>query len=226
MNAVCRHLAALIGKDLRIESRSKDVVLTLILFALTIVVIFNFAFDADAEQSRSAAPGILWAAIAFSSSIGLGRAFSREQEEGCIFALVLSPIDPGVLYSAKFLGNLIFLVFCEAIFLPIFWILFDLPGHVLQPMFGLVLLLGSAGFAAVGTLFSAIAAESRARELMLPILMLPVLVPVILAALNGTRVLFDQLDRADLLPWIKLLVGFDLIFFVICFLLYPYIVGE
>ncbi|HNR67868.1 MAG TPA: heme exporter protein CcmB [bacterium] len=226
MRAIIQQMAALIGKDLRIESRGKDLLLTMTMFSLTLIVVFNFTFDAESAQAYLVAPGILWAAIAFASSTGMNRTFNREQEESCIQGLILSPIDPGTLYCAKFVSNLIFLLLCETIFLPVFWVLFDLPWRVLQPPFWLLLFFGSAGFAVVGTIFSAIAAESRAKELMLPILMLPILVPVILAAINGTQAIFESGNPTNWQPWIRLLVGFDVIFFVLAFLLYPFVVGE
>jgi len=199
----------------------------MLVFSLTVVVIFNFVFEPGSEQARASAPGILWVAFTFAGVLGLNRSFARELESGALYGLLLCPIDHSLLFLAKMIGNAIFMLIIELITFPVFIVLFNLP--VAGKLFGLglVVILGTLGFAAVGTLFSTIAANTRAREVMLPILLFPISVPVLLAAVKATAQILNRgVDWEMLIPWLKVLIGFDVIFIIACTLLYEYALEE
>lgn len=221
-----RHIKSILYKDLLLELRNKDIITSMLIFALTVVVIFNFVFDPGSEEMKASAPGILWVAFAFASNLGLSRSFAREQENSNMQGLLLCPVDRSVVFTAKLLGNLIFISLVEVVTLPIMIVLFDLEIGSHLPLLLLILLLGTIGFATVGTLFSAIAANTRSREVMLPIMLFPVTVPVILAAIKSTAYLLAGREFADIWSWVRLLLIFDILYFVACFLLYEYVVEE
>jgi len=217
---------SILRKDLLLELRNKDVITSMLVFSLVVVVIFNFVFDPGSDQIRTTAPGILWVAITFASNLGLSRTFAREQENGMMQGLLLCPVDRSSIYVAKVLGNVIFIMIVELVTLPIMVVLYDLSvGPIWAPLI-LILFLGTFGFASVGTIFSAISANTRSREVMLPILLFPVTVPVILASIKSTSYLLAGRDASQVWSWVKMLVGFDVIFFVVAFLLYEYVVEE
>jgi len=221
-----RQIASILHKDLLQELRNKDIIISMLVFSMTVVVIFNFVFDPGSAELRASAPGILWAAFAFACNLGLNRSFAREQENSLMQGLLLCPVDRSLIFTAKVIGNLVFITLVELITLPIMMVLFDLP---IFPRLGwllLILFLGTLGFATVGTLFSAMAANTRSREVMLPILLFPVLVPVILSAIKSTAWLLSARSLADIWSWMRLLVVFDILYFVACFLLYEYVVEE
>ena len=198
----------------------------MLVFALTVVVIFNFVFEPGSAQIKTTAPGILWVAFTFASVLGLSRAFAREQEQGMMQGLLLCPVDRSLIYVAKVIGNVLFISMVELVTFPIMIVLFDLSvGKVFFPLL-LVLFLGTLGFAGVGTLFSTISANTKSREVMLPILLFPVSVPVILASIKSTAYLLSGREFAEVWSWLRLLIGFDVIFLVICFLLYEYVLEE
>ena len=184
--AAFRQIFAILRKDLLLELRSKEVLTTMLVFALVVVVLFNFVFDPGAEEVKVTAPGILWVAIVFAGNLGLSRTFAREQENGVIQGLLLCPIDRSYLFVAKVLGNIIFIFLLEVVILPVMIVLFDVHVGGAWPMLLLVLLLGIIGFASVGTVFSAISANTKSRAVMLPILVFPVSLPVLLTSIRGT----------------------------------------
>jgi heme exporter protein B len=175
---------------------------------------------------KASAPGILWVAFAFASNLGLSRSFAREQENSMMQGLLLCPVDRSVVFTAKWLGNLIFISLVEMVTLPIMIVLFDLDIGSQLPLLLFILLLGTIGFATVGTLFSAIAANTRSREVMLPIMLFPVTIPVTLAAIKSTAYLLSGREFSDIWSWVRLLLIFDILYFVACFLLYEYVVEE
>ncbi|HNW60128.1 MAG TPA: heme exporter protein CcmB [bacterium] len=221
-----RQMYAILHKDLVQELRGKEIITAMLVFALTVVVIFNFVFEPGSTEMRTTAPGILWVAFVFASNLGLSRAFAREQENAMMQGLLLCPVDRSALFTAKVLGNVIFITLVELITLPVMIVLFDLEIGRTWPLLILILLLGTFGFATVGTIFSAISANTRSREVMLPIMLFPVTVPVILAAIKSTAALLAGGAVAEIWPWLRLLIGFDVLYFFVCFLLYEYVVEE
>ncbi len=219
-------IRSILLKDLLLEWRNKDILVSMLVFSLTVVIIFNFVFDPGSPEMQATVPGILWVAFVFASQLGLSRSFAREQENGRMHGLLLCPVDRSLIFTAKMLSNLLFILLVEVVTLPVMTVLFDLRFHQQWPHLLLVLGLGAWGLATVGTLFSAIAANTRSREVMLPILLFPVSVPIILASIKSTSYLLSGRNVQDIAPWIRLLIAFDVIYFVVCYLLYEYVVEE
>ncbi len=212
----------ILWKDIRCELRSKQVWMSMGLFALLVLVIFNFAFELRVDNKVAIAPGALWVAFVFASLLGLGRTIASEQENGSMDRLMLCPVDRKAIYVAKLLGNLLFIAVVEIIALPVFAALFDVPlftGQLLP-----IVLLGTLGIATIGTLFSTIAAATRARELLLPILVFPLIVPVVIGAVRATGALMAPSINEP--PWLGLMLAFDLIFLSISLLVFEYVIED
>jgi len=213
---------AVLWKDIRCELRSKQTWMGMGLFALLVLVIFNFAFDLRVDNKAAIAPGVLWVAFVFASLLGLGRTIAAEREKGSMDRLLLCPVDRKAIYLAKLLGNLLFIRVVEIVALPVFAALFDVPlfAGTLLP----IVLLGTLGIATVGTLFSAMAAATRARELLLPVLVFPLIVPVVISAVRATGSL--MVPALNEPPWIGLMAAFDIIFLSISMLTFEFVIEE
>ena len=213
---------AILWKDIRYELRSKQTWLGMGLFALLILVVFNFTFDLRIDNKAAVAPGALWVAFIFASLLGLGRTIAAEREHGSIDRLLLCPVDRKAIYLAKLLGNLLFIGVVEIVALPVFAALFNVPLLVggLLP----IVLLGTIGIAIVGTLFSAMAAATRARELLLPILVFPLIVPIVISAVRASESLLTPPVNEP--PWLSLMIAFDIIFLSISMLTFQYVIEE
>src|SRR5947209_2394430 len=212
----------ILWKDVRYELRSKQMWTGMGLFALLVLVIFNFTFDLRVDNAAAIAPGALWVAFVFASLLGLGRTIAAEREIGSMDRLLLCPVDRKAIYLAKLLGNMLFIGVVEIIALPIFAVLFNVPllvGELLP-----IVLLGTLGIAAVGTLFSAMAAATRARELLLPILIFPLIVPVVIGAVRATGALLAPTVNEP--PWTGLIIAFDIIFLTVSMLTFEYVIEE
>ena len=219
-------LKALVQKDLRIDFRTRDIILSMLIFALLTLVIFNFAFDFNRIDRLLAAPGILWISILFASVLGLNKGFQSEKENDAIFGLVLAPVDPGVIYLAKFITNLIFLVIVEVFLVAAFIIFLNIP--VTSNLFSLIgiIFLTDIGIIALGTLVSAMAVNTRARETMLPIILFPMLVPVILSSINLTGFIIADMGVEAGSNWLKMIIAFDIIFFFASWVSFEHIIKE
>ncbi|MBN1994147.1 MAG: heme exporter protein CcmB [Anaerolineae bacterium] len=220
-----RKVLAIVGKDITTELRTKEMVGAMFVFSLLILFIFNFAFDLRADNVQTLAPGVLWIAITFAGMLGLSRSFILERDRGVLDGLLLAPVDRSAIYFGKMIGNVLFISFVEIIILPFFIILFNQPLAII-PQLGGVIILGTIGFAGVGTLFSAMAVHTRAREVLLPIMLFPVIIPVMLAAVRLTAGILDNLPFADIQHWLALLVVFDLVFIAASFVLFEFVVEE
>ncbi len=225
MNSL-RIVLVVLWKDLLAEFRTKELLSSMLLFAALVVVIFNFTFEPGSRAAIEAAPGILWVAFTFAGVLGLHRAFSREVENGCLQGLMLTPIDRGLIFLGKMTGNVIFILLIEIITLPLFAVLFNVPILAGLDRLVVIFLFATIGFAAVGTLFSAIAINTRTREIMLPILLFPVEVPVILAAVNATAAVLNGRDWPAINGWLKILGVFDVIFVMVCYVTFEYVLEE
>jgi heme exporter protein B len=214
---------AIVWKDLLTEVRTRELIVGMLVFALLTIVTFNFAFDLTGVERAPSGAGALWVAFIFASMLGLGRAVSLERDKGSFDGLLLLPIDRGIIYLGKLAGNLIFIVAVQAVTLPVFGALFDLP--VYQPLLFLVLFLGSLGIAGLGTLFSIMAASTRAREVMLPVLLFPIALPVVISTVRATTLVLTE-RTADVVQWINLLAAFDVIFLTIAFLVFDRVVED
>jgi len=215
---------AIVWKDIRAELRTKDIFSSMFVFALLAVIVFNFAFELRVPDMKMVAPGIIWVAVSFAGTLGLNRAFVIEQDKGSLAGLLLAPVDRSAIYFGKMLGNLLFMLVVEAILLPLVMIFFNLTLLTWQHL--LVLGLGTFGFAAVGTIFSAIAVNTRAREVLLPILLFPVLVPVLVAGVKMTGALLDGETFSSLSNWLRLTLVYDVVFTGVAYLTFGYVVEE
>ncbi len=217
---------AIFRKDLTAERRTKEVFTAILLFGFTVAVAFTFAFEPTTEEARAIAGGLLWLAFLFAAVLGLNRAFARETSNDCLRGLRLVPADPGAIYLGKLYSNVLFMVAAELVLLPVFGVFFNLSLWERPAWLLLVLLLGTWGLATLGTIFSAVSANTRMQELMLPLLLLPLTVPVLIAAIESTTVLLSGRPVSDAALWFRLLAGFDIIFTVLCWLLFGYVIEE
>lgn len=215
-------VGAILWKDIRCELRSKQTWIGMGLFALLVLVIFNFTFDLRVDNKAAIAPGVLWVAFIFASMLGLSRTIAAEREHGSLDRLLLCPVDRKAIYLAKLLGNVFLIGIVECVALPVFAALFDLPLFVvaLVP----IVLLGTLGIAAVGTLFSAMAAATRARELLLPVLVFPLIIPVVISSVRAMEALIVPSPNEP--PWLGLIIAFDVIFLSVSMLTFQYVIEE
>jgi heme exporter protein B len=215
----------LLGKELRTEFRSRELLTTTVVFILMVIVLFSFTFDPTYNESRRFGPGLLWLAFLFAASLMLQPCFLREQNNDTLSALRLSVSDPFAIFLAKLVANTLFLLFTEVLMLPVFAILYNVPVlHVLGQLL-LVFFLGSLGVSIAGTALSAISAQARMRELLLPLLLLPLLTPVLV---SSTQVTIGLLDASPYIEWkgIGFLVAFDVVFLTLLWLLGEYLLEE
>ena len=219
-----RQLYAIIAKELAVEWRTKETLSAMLLFALLVLVIFNFAFELQGVDMKVWGPGILWVAFTFSGILGLGRSFAAERDRGSLAGMLLAPVDRGAIFLGKAFANFLFIVIMEAVTLPLFVILYNASLEWF-PLVGYILL-GTLGFSAVGTLLSAIAASTRMREVMLPVLLFPVLVPLLVASVKITQGALQNAAFSDYSGWLNLLVAYDAIFLVVSYLVFEYVVEE
>jgi heme exporter protein B len=221
-----RKVLAIIHKDIVAELRTKEMFSAMFVFAILVVVIFVFAFElrVTGERVRQVAPGALWVAIAFSGILGLNRAFVLEKDRGCLEGLLLAPVDHSAIYFGKMISTLLFMLIVEALMLVVFTAFLGVNLFDLRLL--LVVFLGTFGFAAVGTLLSAMTAQTRAREVLLPILLLPVVAPVLIAAVKATAGILDGQTMAEVASWLQLLIAFDIIFPAAAFMTFDYVVKE
>ncbi len=200
-------------KDIIIEARSKEILYTTLFFAVACVLVFAFGFVREGKALGDAAAGILWIAIAFSGTLALGRAFERERQSETLRALMIAPIDRPALYVGKLLGVLLLLAAVEVVVVPLVGLMFQAPffAHA-WTMLGL-LVGGTIGFAAVGTLFAAMLVRARSRDVLLPVLLYPITIPVIIAGVRGTAALIQvEVDEPMARAWLAMLVFFDVVF--------------
>ena len=220
-----RAAAILLAKELRLELRTRELLSATIVFALLVVVLFSFAFDPTAAESRRYGPGLLWIAFLFAGSLLLNPSFAREQTNDTLDALRLAPISNFALLLGKMLANFIFMSIAEAVLVPIFAVLYNISLAGIVGRLALILILGTLGIVITGTVFSAISAHARMRELLLPLLLLPILAPLLIASVEATSALFS-IDPSFDRTWASFLAGFDIVFFTASWLLCDYLVEE
>ncbi len=217
-------IAAIITKDLAAERRTREQFSAMLIFALIALLSFGFALDLQGNSARAAAPGILWTTLLFSGTLSLNRSLAREEQSGGLDALRLIPVDSSALFLGKAIANWIVMTAVEALLIPLCMILFNLS--LLRPEIIAVLLLGTWGYAAVGTLLAAMAVNSRAREVLLPILLLPLVIPLLIAAVQATAILVDGGDWNAVAGWIRLLVVYDLVVGAVALLTFDFLITE
>jgi heme exporter protein B len=214
----------LVWKDILLEVRSRELVISVLVFGLLVAVVFNFALDVTPQRVTAIAPGILWVAFAFAATMAMSRAFVREREQGGLEGLLLAPVSRDAIFLGKALTNLLFMLLVELVLLPVFAVLFGFSAM----SFALIgtIVLATLGFSLVGTLFSAIAAQTRSREIMLPVLFFPVILPVIIGAVEASSRAIGGETTVGLGRWLPLLAVFDALFLVICPWVFSFVVEE
>lgn len=218
-----RRVGALVWKDLVVEFRGREFVGAMAVFALITIVTLNFAFDLTGEQREASGAGGLWIAFLFASMLGLGRSLSIERDRGTLEGLSLCPVDGGTIFAGKLISNVLFIAIVQAVSLPVFAALYDLPS--LSPMVLAIALAGSLGIAGLGTLFSALVSTTRAREILMPLLLFPLAIPVVIATVRATTLVFEG-STGDAWPWFNLIVVFDVIFVTIAYLLFDAVLED
>jgi len=217
---------AVLRKDLRAEWRTREVTNTSLLFALIVLVVFSFSFDPTSEQTRVISGGLLWIAIVFAGMLSLNRGFARELPNDALTGLLAAPLSPAAIYLGKVIGNALFMFLMELLVLPLFAVWYNVPVARHAAPLAAVLLLGTWGFAVLGTLLSAMTITARTRELMLPVLLFPLLVPLLIAAVEATTAVLAGQPWRNYQLWMKTMAGFDVIFTVASLLLVEYVLQE
>lgn len=224
MNGLLGPILVIVWKDILLELRSRDLVISVLVFGLLVVVVFNFALNNAPGRAAELAPGILWTAFAFSAVLAMNRAFVREQEQGGLEGLLISPVSRDAIFLGKVLTSLIFMLLIEAALLPVYAVMLDFSAMSLTLV--LTIFLGTLGFAVVGTLFSAMAVQTRSREIMLPVLFFPVVLPIIIAAVEASTRAVGGETFVGLGRWLPLIGIFDALFLVICPWIFAFVVEE
>ena len=207
-----RRTWAVVWKDVLVERRSKETVNAVLFFSVLLIFVFEFTLGGDRERLVAVLPGLLWLGVLLAALLGLGRSFVLERENDCWEALLLTPGDKSAVYVGKLVANLLLMALVEMIVLTLFTLFMNVEIGRAMPGLLLVLGLGSLGIAAVGTLFGAMTAHVRARELLFPVLLLPVLIPVVLAIVKSTEALLGGEPLGHVAHWLKLLVAADVIY--------------
>lgn len=219
-----RAVSAVIWKDLQAEFRSRELFSAMLVFSLLIILIFNFALELDIKTRQTVTSGVLWSTFAFAGTLGLNRSMAIEKDRGCLDGLLLAPVDRSAIFFGKFISNLVFMLSVEVIVLPVYSVLYNL--NLFLPGVLMVILLGSIGYSAVGTLIAAMSIQTRTRDILLPILLFPVTIAPLLAAVKASGGLLAGVPYEEVQFPINLLIAYDLIFIAVAFMTFENIVEE
>lgn len=214
----------IVRKDLRAEFRTRELVNSMVLFAFLSILVFSFALQLDRSAQRNVISGVLWVTIIFASMLGLNRSMAMEREQGNLDAMLLSPVDRQAIFLGKLIGNFLFTGTVGVLLIPMMAILFTLP--LITPGLYMILILGTLGFSTIGTLLAAMTVQTRARESLLPIVMMPVALPLLLTAVQASIALLNKSPIAEWLSWQQILAVIDIIYFVLCYLTFEYVIEE
>src|SRR5687768_16767323 len=217
-------VTAVVWKDVRAEFRSRELFSAMLVFSLLIILIFNFALELDIKTRQSVTAGVLWATFAFAGTLGLNRSMAIEKARGCLDGFLLAPVDRSAIYFGKVISNLAFRLIVEVIVVPIYSVLYNI--NLFQPGLLVVILLGSIRYTAVGTLLAAMSVQTRTRDILLPILLFPVVIPVLLAAVKASSGFLDGSELTDILLPINLLIAYDVIFIAVALMVFDSVVEE
>jgi heme exporter protein B len=215
---------AIVWKDLAIEWRSRELLSGMLVFAILIIIIFNFALEMEPHAGAGISSGILWVTLIFTGTTGLNRSMAAEKDRGCLDGLLLAPVDRSAIYFGKVLANWIFMLLVAVILLPVFSVLYSI--NLINSGLVLVIILGTAGYALVGTLLAAMAVQSRTRDMLLPVLLFPVAIPLLLASVKASSGYLQAFSPAELQPWFTLLVVYDVIFTALGLMLFESLMEE
>ncbi|MBN1536124.1 MAG: heme exporter protein CcmB [Anaerolineales bacterium] len=206
------------------ELRSRELLSAMLVFALLAILIFNFAMELDVKIRSTVTAGVLWSTFAFAGTLGLNRSMAIEKDRGCLDGLLLAPVDRSAIFFGKAVGNLVFMILVEMIVLPVYSVLYNV--NLFHWGFLLILFLGSLGYTAVGTLLASMAIHTRTRDVLLPILLFPVVIPVLMAAVKASNGFLQGLAMIEIMPWINILIVYDVIFTALAFVVFDFVVEE
>ncbi len=215
---------AILRKDLRTELRSRELISSMGLFSLLSILIFSFALELDRVARQEAISGVLWVTVVFASILGLNRSLAMERDQGNLDAMLLAPINRAAIFLGKLIGNYLFALAVGLLLLPVMTVLFNMP--LFQPWLILILFLGTLGFSTVGTLLATMTVQTRARESLLPIVMLPIALPVLLASVHASTNILTNAPIDDWIAWPQILVVVDVIYLILCFLLFEFVIED
>ncbi len=226
MSPYLTQVKAIVAKDFATEWKTRELFSSMFVFALLVILIFIFSIDLSLVKANEVGPGILWVAILFAGTLGLNRSFTLEKENGCLQGLMLTPVDRSAIFFGKMLSNLLFLLIMEAFVLPVFMVFFNV--EVLPHLVPLVavILMGTLGFSALGTLLSSLASNLKTREIMLPILLYPLMVPVAIGSVRLTGQILHGKPVADMMNWVGLILCFDIIYISVAIMTIDSILEE
>jgi len=219
-----RAVMAITWKDLAAELRSRELLSSMLVFSLLVILIFYFALELDVKARNGITAGALWVTFAFAGTLGLNRSMAVEKDRGCLDGLLLAPVDRSAIFFGKAISNLAFMLIVEAIVLPVYSIMYNV--NLLNLGLILVILLGSLGYSAVGTLLAAMSVQTRTRDVLLPILLFPLVIPVLVAAVKASSGFLLAADMSEILPWLNILAVYDVIFIAVSFMVFDYVVEE
>jgi heme exporter protein B len=217
---------AIFRKDLLVELRTKDTLNSMLFFGVVVLVIFNFALESLRDTIRSAVPGVLWASFAFSGTLGLNRMFAAEKENGCLQGLLMVPVDRGFIYFGKMLAAAVFMFIAEIIIFVFGLVFFNLTIWREIPYLILVFFVGTLGFTAVGTLLSAVAVNTKLREVLLPLILFPVVLPILVNAVEATSIILNSQDYGALRLPLTIMSVFTIVFGTISYLLFEHVLED
>jgi heme exporter protein B len=221
-----RPVYLLLAKDLLVELRNRETFTVMLFFGVVILFLFHFSLNPERENTALLAPGLLWLAFMFTGVLGLGRSFQAEQTNDCLEQLLLVPGDRGNIFLGKLVGNMAFMLAVEFLIIPLFALFFQLDlWAALLPLL-VVAFLGTLGFAIIGTLFSALTANLRAREVLFPLLLFPLVVPVIIGSVTATGIILGGGTLGEASGWLKLLGVFDTMFLAVAYLTFEFVVEQ
>ncbi len=217
-------IGAVVWKDLAAELRSRDLISAMLVFALLVILIFNFALELDIRTRETVTSGVLWVTFAFAGTLGLNRSMAIEKDSSALDGLLMAPVDRSAIFFGKAAGNLIFMLIVEAIVLPVYSVLYNV--NLFRPGLLAVILLGSIGYIAVGTLLASMSIQARTRDVLLPILLFPVVLPVLVAAVRTSTGVLEGMEAEAIWPWLNLIIVYDVIFLALALMVYDYVVEE
>ena len=226
MNEYFNQVAAIVWKDFITELKTRELFSSMFIFALLVIIIFVFSVNLSIVGAREIGPGVLWVAFLFAGTIGLNRSFMLEKENGCLQGLLLAPLDRTALYFGKLVSNFVFLLIMEAFMLPLFMIFFniDLIQHLLPLLY--VILVGTLGFCAIGTLLSSLSVNLKTRDIMLPILLYPLMIPVVIGSVQMTGQVLSGGPLLDMMNWVSLTLCFDVIYIAVSIMTIDFVLEE
>jgi len=215
---------SIVRKDLQAEFRSRELLSAMGLFAVLSILVFSFALELDRSARVSVVSGVLWVTVVFASILGLNRSLAMERDQGNLDAMLLAPVDRTAIFAGKLVGNFLFTFIVALLLLPLMTILFNVV--LVRPWILGVLFLGTLGFSTIGTLLATMTVQTRTRETLLPIVMLPIALPVLLAAVRASESILNDMPIADWIAWPQILLVVDIIYLVLCFLLFEYVIED